>query len=131
MPRLEDVLAELAATPGARAAALAGLDGLLVDEARSASPAGSGLVGEDADLDLDGAIVEFTHAWHALRRASLEHLHGGAASELMLAGDRGVALARAVGVGWFALLWADVDVDLAAARAALARAASELTEVVA
>ena len=33
MPRLEDVLAELAALPHARAAALAGFDGLLVDEA--------------------------------------------------------------------------------------------------
>ncbi|MDF1522200.1 MAG: hypothetical protein P1P87_05200 [Trueperaceae bacterium] len=126
MPRLEDVLAELAATSGARAAALAGLDGLLVDEARSAGAAGG-----DADLDLDGAIVEFTHAWHALRRASLEHLGGGAASELMLAGERGVALARAVGEGWFALLWAEPDVDVAAARAALARAAAELAEVVA
>jgi predicted regulator of Ras-like GTPase activity (Roadblock/LC7/MglB family) len=124
MPRLEDVLAELAATPGARAAALAGLDGLLVDEARSAGV-------EDPDLDLDGAIVEITHAWHALRRASLEHLHGGSASELMLAGDRGVALARAVGEGWFALLWADADVDVDVARGALARAAAALAEVVA
>jgi len=33
MPRLEEILATLAALPGARAAVLAGFDGLLVDEA--------------------------------------------------------------------------------------------------
>lgn len=124
MPRLEDVLADLAGVPGARAAAFAGLDGLLVDEI--AAPTGA----VDA-VDLDGAVVEFTHAWNALRRASAEHLGGGAAEELVLAGPRGVIVARLVAVDWFAFLWADPDVDLTTARAALARAADGLAEVVA
>ncbi|MFN2321820.1 MAG: hypothetical protein ABR510_02505 [Trueperaceae bacterium] len=124
MPRLEDVLADLAGVPGARAAAFAGLDGLLVDEI--AAPTGAG----DA-VDLDGAVVEFTHAWNALRRASAEHLGGGAAEELVLAGPGGVVVARLVAGDWFALLWAEPDVDLVAARVALAQAADGLAEVVA
>ena len=67
----------------------------------------------------------------ALRRASDEHLGGGAAEELVLAGPRGVLVARLVAGDWFAFLWAGSDVDLAAARAALARAAEGLAEVVA
>jgi predicted regulator of Ras-like GTPase activity (Roadblock/LC7/MglB family) len=126
MPRLEDVLAELAGVPGARAAALAGLDGLLVDEARASATAPA-----DRALDLDGAVVEFTHAWNALRRASDEHLGGGVAEEFVLAGPNGVAVARIVGSSWFALLVADADVDLPAARAALGAAAVALAEVVA
>lgn len=136
MARLEDVLADLAGVPGARAAAFAGLDGLLVDEV--AAPPGAGAPprdeiapGADASVDLDGAVVEFTHAWNALRRASAEHLGGGAAEEFVLAGPRGVVVARLVAGDWFAFLWADPDVDLATARAALARAADGLAEVVA
>lgn len=124
MPRLEDVLADLAGVTGARAAAFAGLDGLLVDEI--AAPSGAG----DA-VDLDGAVVEFTHAWNALRRASVEHLGGGAAEEFVLAGPGGVVVARLVAGDWFAFLWAEPDVDLATARAALAKAADGLAEVVA
>lgn len=124
MPRLEDVLADLAGVPGARAAAFAGLDGLLVDEV--AAPTGA----EEA-VDLDGAVVELTHAWNALRRASTEHLGGGAAEEFVLMGPRGVVVARLVAGDWFAFLWAAPDVDLAFARAALARAAEGLAEVVA
>lgn len=122
MPRLEDVLADLAGVPGARAAALAGLDGLLVDEVRAPGAAA---------VDLDGAVVELTHAWNALRRASDEHLGGDAARELLLFGPRGATLARMVGDGWFALLWAAPDVDVADARAALERAAAGFAEVVA
>jgi predicted regulator of Ras-like GTPase activity (Roadblock/LC7/MglB family) len=124
MPRLEDVLADLAGVPGARAAAFAGLDGLLVDEV--AAPTGAG-----ESVDLDGAVVELTHAWNALRRASAEHLGGGAAEELVLSGPRGVVVARLVAADWFAFVWAEPDVDLAAARAALVRAAEGLAEVVA
>ena len=124
MPHLEDVLADLAGVPGARAAAFAGLDGLLVDEV--AAP-----VAANAAVDLDGAVVEFTHAWNALRRASVEHLGGGVDEEFVLAGPRGVVVARLVAGDWFAFLWADPDVDLAAARAALAQAADGLAEVVA
>lgn len=124
MPRLEDVLADLAGVPGARAAAFAGLDGLLVDEVAATGAAG-------AAVDLDGAVVEFTHAWNALRRASAEHLGGGAADEFVLSGPRGLVVARLVGAAWFAFLWADPDVDLPTARAALARAADGLAEVVA
>ena len=109
MPRLEHVLADLAAVPGARAAAFAGLDGLLVDEVAAAS---GGL--EDVDLD----------------RASAEHLAGGVDDELLLSGPRGVVVARLVADRWFAFLWAEPDVDLATARAALARAAGGLAEVV-
>ncbi len=130
MPRLEEVLAELAGVPGARSAVLAGLDGLLVDEvAAPGAPTDADLQG--AALDLDGAVVEFTHAWNALRRASEEHLGGGAAEEFVLAGPRGVTIARLIAGEWFAMLWADPDVDLPIARAALARAAAELAEVVA
>lgn len=124
MPRLEDVLAELAGVPGARAAAFAGLDGLLVDEVASAT-------GAAGAVDLDGAVVELTHAWNAVRRASTEHLGGGAAEEFVLAGPGGVVVARLVAADWFAFLWADPDVDLATARAALTRAADGLAEVVA
>jgi predicted regulator of Ras-like GTPase activity (Roadblock/LC7/MglB family) len=127
MPRLEDVLADLAGVPGARAAAFAGLDGLLVDEVAAAR----GALGPAGAVDLDGAVVELTHAWNALRRASDEHLGGGAAEEFVLAGPRGVVVARLVGAEWFAFLWAEPDVDLATARAALARAAVGLAEVVA
>ena len=130
MPRLEDVLADLAGVTGARAAAFAGLDGLLVDEVAAAGGAAA-LGGVEATVDLDGAVVEFTHAWNALRRASAEHLGGGVAEEFVLAGPDGVVVARLVGGDWFALLWADPDVDLATARAALARAAEGLAEVVA
>ncbi len=130
MPRLEDVLADLAGVPGARAAAFAGLDGLLVDEVAAPSAADTA-VGAVAPVDLDGAVVEFTHAWNALRRASAEHLGGGAAEELVVAGPRGVVVARLVAGDWFAFLWADPDVDLATARAALARAADGFAEVVA
>ncbi len=118
------MLATLAATPGARAAALAGFDGLLVDEA--AAPAAT----LDA-VDLDGAVVELTHAWNAAIRASTEHLGGGAAVELVLVTDTGVALSHTVGDGWFSLLWAEVDVDLPTARAALAAASAALAAVVA
>jgi predicted regulator of Ras-like GTPase activity (Roadblock/LC7/MglB family) len=124
MPRLEDVLATLAATPGARAAVLAGFDGLLVDGALAESP-------PPAAVDLDGAVVELTHAWNAAIRASTEHLAGGAAVELIVVTDGGVALSHTVGDGWFALLWAAPDVDLPTARAALTAASAALTAVVA
>ena len=124
MPRLEDVLAEIAGLTGARAAAFAGLDGLLVDEVAVPSEA-------DGAVDLDGVVVELTHAWNALHRASEEHLGGGAAEEFVLAGPRGTIVARRVGGSWFAFLWAHPDVDLFAARTALARAAKGLAEVVA
>lgn len=125
MPRLEDVLAALAATPGARAVALAGFDGLLVDEASQ------GTEPQTPAADLDGAVVELTHAWNAVSRASREHLAGGAPRELVVVCAGGVALSHAVGDAWFALVWADPDVDVAAARSALAAAAAELAEVVA
>ena len=48
-----------------------------------------------------------------------------------MAGPRGTIVARRVGDGWFAFLWADADVDLFVARTALARAAKGLAEVVA
>ena len=149
MPRLEDVLAELAALPGVRAAALAGFDGLLVDEARPPEVVADGIDPEadggaprghaplperragDAGFDLGGAVVELTHAWNALRRACAEHLGAGAAREVIVAAEGGLALARLVGERWFVLAWADPAVDLAAARDALRLAAERLTELVA
>ena len=165
MPRLEEVLAELAAVPGVRAAALGGFDGLLVDEAvapvtvanvvaaggvgvvdaddAAADPAGpvedalitdttvTDLLGHEVGYDLDGAIVELTHAWHAVQRACGEHLEAGPAREVIVVADGGVALARTVGARWFALVWAAPTVDLDGARVALRHAAERLSEVVA
>lgn len=161
---MEDVLAELAAVPGVRAAALGGFDGLLVDvavadaavgdDARvpahavealisggtpvsgmlpvSGVPPVSGILRvSGAPFDLDGAVVEVTHAWHALRRACAEHLGAGAARELIVVADGGIALAHTVGDRWFALAWVAPTVDLGAARTALQRAAAGLTEAVA
>jgi predicted regulator of Ras-like GTPase activity (Roadblock/LC7/MglB family) len=155
MPRLEEVLAELAAVPGVRAAALGGFDGLLVDEAAAPvtvadavdayvrNPADADvddaliseatvteLLGREVGYDLDGAIVELTHAWHAIHRACGEHLEAGPARELVIVADGGVALAHTVGARWFALAWAAPSVDLGGARAALRRAAERLSEVV-
>ncbi len=118
------MLATLAATPGARAAALAGFDGLLVDEAAPAESTA-------APVDLDGTVVELTHAWNAAIRASSEHLAGGSAVELILVTEGGIAMSRVVGDDWFALLWADPDVDLPTARAALVAASAALAAVVA
>lgn len=124
MPRLEDVLAELAALPHARAAALAGFDGLLVDEAFLLSDA-------ESVPALDGAVVELTHAWNGVRRASSEYLDGGGARELIVVADSGVLLMHVVANAWFALLWADREIDLERGRAALRVAAARLAEVVA
>jgi predicted regulator of Ras-like GTPase activity (Roadblock/LC7/MglB family) len=153
MPRLEDVLAELAAVPGVHAAALGGFDGLLVDEAMAPAvltdvvgaplddPAGGEasevqaavpeLRGQLVGFDLDGAIVELTHAWNAVKRACSEHLEAGAAREVIVVAEGGVVLAHAVGGRWFALVWAAPHVELAAVRVALRRAAERLGEVVA
>lgn len=122
MPRLEDVLADLVALPGAHAAALAGLDGLLVDAARAP---------DGAHVDLDGAVVELTHAWQALGRASSEHLAGGPLRTASLASERGAAWIAAVGTQWFAVLWGAPDLEAAAANGALERAVAALAEVVA
>jgi predicted regulator of Ras-like GTPase activity (Roadblock/LC7/MglB family) len=124
MPRLEDVLAELAAFPHARAAALAGFDGLLVDEAFLLSDA-------DRLPALDGAVVELTHAWNGVRRACADYLDGGVAREMIVVADGGLVLAHTVGHAWFALLWMEPAVDLERARGALRRAAERLAEVVA
>ncbi len=124
MPRLEDVLAHLAAQPHVRAAALAGFDGLLVDEAfRPEDP-------ERAPA-LDGAVVELTHAWNGVRRACSEDLDAGGARELIVVADGGLLLTHAVAEAWFALVWADGKIDLERGRAALRDAAAELAEVVA
>jgi predicted regulator of Ras-like GTPase activity (Roadblock/LC7/MglB family) len=152
MPRLEDVLAELAAVPGVHAAALGGFDGLLVDEAMApavvtdvtgaslddgpdGAPAAAGampeLRGELVGFDLDGAIVELTHAWNAAKRACSEHFEAGAAREVIVVADGGVALAHAVGARWFALVWAAPHVELGPVRVALRHAAERLGEVVA
>lgn len=124
MPRLEDVLAELAALPHARAAALAGFDGLLVDEAFLLSDA-------ESVPALDGAVVELTHAWNGVRRACADYLDGGGARELIVVADGGVLLMHVVANAWFALLWADREVDLERGRAALSVAAARLAAVVA
>lgn len=153
MPRLEDVLAELAAVPGVHAAALGGFDGLLVDEAMApalVTDVAGALIDDEPDgeeaaperpvpelrgqlvgFDLDGAIVELTHAWNAVKRACSEHLEAGAAREVIVVADGGVALAHAVGARWFALVWAAPHVELAPVRVALRRAAERLGEVVA
>jgi len=149
MPRMEEVLAELAALPGVRSAALGGFDGLLVDRAtrRDALRAGTfvaddtPLIGDDTaarvvrgpddDADLDGAVVEIAHAWNALQRACFEQLRAGTAREVVLVAEGGVALAHTVGDAWFALVWAAPSVDVAATRAALQRAAALLGEAVA
>lgn len=156
MPRLEEVLAELAAVPGVRAAALGGFDGLLVDEAAAPvtvaaavdayvegaadAPVDDALIsdttvpellGHEVGYDLDGAIVELTHAWHAIHRACAEHLEAGPAREVIIAAEGGVALAHTVGTRWFALVWAAPTVDLGSARIALRLAAARLSEVVA
>jgi predicted regulator of Ras-like GTPase activity (Roadblock/LC7/MglB family) len=152
MPRMEEVLAELAALRGVRSAVLGGFDGLLVDRASRrdaldlgaaaafADPPGDDLIGvetgaravrPDDDADLDGAVVEIAHAWHALGRACVEHLHVGPAREVILVADDGIALAHTVGDGWFALVWAAPTIDVAVARAALRRAAALLAEAVA
>ena len=124
MPRLEDVLAELAALPHARAAALAGFDGLLVDEAFLLSDT-------DRVPALDGAVVELTHAWNGVRRACADYLDGGRAREMIVVADGGLVLTHTVGHAWFALVWADPEIDLERARAALRDAAERLAEVVA
>ena len=124
MPHLEDVLAELAALPHARAAALAGFDGLLVDEAFALSD-------DRQPQALDGAVVELTHAWNGVRRATADYLDGGGAREMIVVADGGVALSHTVAHAWFALLWADPDIDLERARAALRDAAERLAQVVA
>jgi predicted regulator of Ras-like GTPase activity (Roadblock/LC7/MglB family) len=150
MPRLEDVLAELAAVPGVHAAALGGFDGLLVDEAMAPAvvtdvvgtslddgPGGAPdaalpeLRGQLVGFDLDGAIVELTHAWNAVKRACSEHLEAGAAREVIVVAEGGVALAHTVGARWFALVWAAPHVELSPVRLALRRPAERLGEVVA
>jgi predicted regulator of Ras-like GTPase activity (Roadblock/LC7/MglB family) len=152
MPRLEDVLAELAAVPGVHAAALGGFDGLLVDEAMAPAvvtdvigaslddpPGGASdaeaalpeLRGQLVGFDLDGAIVELTHAWNAVKRACSEHFEAGAAREVIVVAEGGVVLAHTVGERWFALVWAAPHVDLGPVRVALRRAAERLGEVVA
>jgi predicted regulator of Ras-like GTPase activity (Roadblock/LC7/MglB family) len=136
MPRLEDVLTELAALPHARAAALAGFDGLLVDEAfllsdaDGSSGAGGPTVAARAPA-LDGAVVELTHAWNGVRRACADYLEGGGAREMIVVADGGLVLSHTVADAWFALVWADPEVDLERARAALRGAAERLAEVVA
>ena len=124
MPRLEDVLADLAAQPHVRAAALAGFDGLLVDEAFLLAEAGR-------TPALDGAVVELTHAWNGVRRACGDYLDGGGARELIVVADGGLLLMHVVANDWFALLWADGEVDVERGRAALGAAAAQLAEVVA
>ncbi|MFO8149112.1 MAG: hypothetical protein R6T93_02345 [Trueperaceae bacterium] len=148
MPRLEDVLAELAALPHARAAALAGFDGLLVDEAFLLSDAelrtdagGRSDAEHHAEPErrsdaqrppaLDGAVVELTHAWNGVRRACADYLDGGSAREMIVVADGGLVLTHTVAHAWFALVWADPEVDLERARAALRGAAERLAEVVA
>ena len=129
MPRLEDVLAELAALPHARAAALAGFDGLLVDEAFLLSNTDASAEASRVPA-LDGAVVELTHAWNGVRRASADYLEGGGAREMIVVADDGVMLSHTVAHAWFALLWAEPDVELERARAALRDAAERLAEVV-
>jgi predicted regulator of Ras-like GTPase activity (Roadblock/LC7/MglB family) len=124
MPRLEDVLADLAAQPHVRAAALAGFDGLLVDEAFLLAETGR-------TPALDGAVVELTHAWNGVRRACADYLDGGGARELIVVADGGLLLMHVVANAWFALLWADVEVDVERGRAALREASAQLAEVVA
>jgi predicted regulator of Ras-like GTPase activity (Roadblock/LC7/MglB family) len=152
MPRLEDVLAELAAVPGVHAAALGGFDGLLVDEAMApavvtdvigasqddrpdGAPAAEAampeLRGQLVGFDLDGAIVELTHAWNAVKRACSEHLEAGTAREVIVVAEGGVVVAHTVGARWFALVWAAPHVELDPVRVALRRAAERLGEVVA
>jgi len=136
MPRLEDVLAELAALPHARAAALAGFDGLLVDEAflLAGADGSSGADGSTVDARapaLDGAVVELTHAWNGVRRACADYLDGGGAREMIVVADGGLVLSHTVADAWFALVWADPEVDVERARAALRGAAERLVEVVA
>ena len=58
MPRLEEILATLAALPGARAAVLAGFDGLLVDEA--VAPATSTAPFPRAVVDTAEALISDT-----------------------------------------------------------------------
>jgi predicted regulator of Ras-like GTPase activity (Roadblock/LC7/MglB family) len=142
MPRLEDVLAELAALPHARAAALAGFDGLLVDEAflladtDGSSGADGPTVADGSTVGvrapaLDGAVVELTHAWNGVRRACADYLDGGGAREMIVVADGGLVLSHTVANAWFALVWADPEVDVERARAALRGAAERLVEVVA
>lgn len=130
MPRLEDILAELAALPHARAAALAGFDGLLVDEAFLLSDS-QGSPGARRAPALDGAVVELTHAWNGVRRACADYLDGGGVREMIVVADGGLVLSHTVAHAWFALVWAEREVDLERARAALRLAAAHLAEVVA
>ena len=79
---------------------------------------------------LDGAIVELTHAWAAVRRATAEFLGAGEARELVVHAEGGLLAAHVVAGGWFALLWAAPSADPEAARAAVREAAERLAEVV-
>ena len=76
-------------------------------------------------------MVELTHAWNGVRRACGDYLDGGGARELIVVADDGLLLMHVVANAWFALLWADRELDLERGRAALSVAAARLAAVVA
>lgn len=120
MRNLEEILERLLArAEGAVAAAVGGMDGLLVEQRPERQP------------DLAVCVAELTNALVGVRRAVGEALAGGAVAELSVRSEHVVALVRHVTPEHYLLLALEPSADAVAAAQALDDGAQRVRELLA
>lgn len=120
MTELDEILAHLVEqVDGALAAAVAGTDGLLVEQ-----------YSQD-ETDLSAVAAELTNVLVSGRAAMSRRLDGGKLRELILASEQRLGYIRLLGNDLFCLIVLNADGNLGKARLFSEQAAEKLTKVLA
>ena len=120
MTELDEILAHLVEqVDGALAAAVSGMDGLLVEQ-----------YGHD-DIDLAAAAAEITNVLAAGRNAMTRQLGDGGLQELVLGAQGRTGYVRLLGDDLFCLMLLGSEANLGKARLYTERAARKLAQVLA
>jgi predicted regulator of Ras-like GTPase activity (Roadblock/LC7/MglB family) len=120
MADLEEILARMVhQVDGCLAAAVAGMDGLVIEQQ------------PHEGSELAGVVAEIVNALASLRTSVSEELEGGALREVIATSDRRTAYARVLGPDLFCLLVLNRTGNLGKARLYSEEAARKITGVLA